>query len=49
MNDKDLAMELYWHMCRECPNARKCHEECETCDEYEEELEKLERGEQWAN
>ena len=43
MNEKDLIYQLYRLMCSECPNARKCHEECGSCEEYEEELERLER------
>ena len=43
MNEKDLAYQLYRLMCSECPNARKCHEECETCEEYNEEMKRLER------
>lgn len=30
---------IYARMCKSCPNAKKCHEECETCEEYEEEVE----------
>lgn len=33
-----IADNLYWEMCRCCPNAKKCHEECENCDEFENEL-----------
>ena len=35
MTLKDIEMTLYTEMCRACPNARKCHEECETCEEFE--------------
>lgn len=38
---EDLEYELYKRMCGSCPNAKRCHEECENCDEYEEELERL--------
>lgn len=31
---------LHWEMCRCCPNAKKCHEECDNCDDYEDKLEK---------
>jgi hypothetical protein len=39
--EEDIEMALYKRMCRSCPNARKCHEECETCEEYEKESERL--------
>lgn len=45
MNEKDLEYQLYKAMCSSCPNARKCHEECEPCDEFQDELERLEKGE----
>lgn len=41
----DLYEKLYWQMCRSCPNAWKCHEQCEECDDFQEELERLEKGE----
>lgn len=42
----DLEMKIYQLMCASCPSARLCHEECTTCDEYEEELENaLQTGE----
>ena len=43
MNDKivnELEMALNCEMCRACPNSCKCHEECENCEEFEEELDK---------
>ena len=39
----DIYYELYKRMCASCPNARKCHEECVECDEYQDELERLEK------
>ena len=38
---EQLEDKLYWVMCRNCPNARKCHEECETCEEFDKELDRL--------
>lgn len=36
MNDRDkIEMEIYHRMCGSCPNAKWCHEECETCEEYD--------------
>ena len=29
---------LYWEMCRDCPRAKYCHEECEECDDFVNEL-----------
>lgn len=40
MTLKDIEMTLYMEMCRACPNSRKCHEECENCEDYDNELEK---------
>ena len=37
---KKIEWEVYWRMCRDCPNAHACHNNCENCEEYEEELEK---------
>ena len=39
----DIYYELYKIMCASCPNAKKCHEECVECDEYQDELERLEK------
>ena len=41
---KRLSVEeiVYDKMCMRCPNAKKCHEECESCDEFYEEVERLE-------
>ena len=26
--------QAYELMCMDCPNAKRCHEECEVCDEF---------------
>ena len=31
-----IEMEIYHRMCGSCQNAKHCHEECETCEEYDE-------------
>ena len=36
---------LYRLMCSDCPSARRCHVLCENCDEYEDELRRLEEEE----
>lgn len=39
----DLEYEqLYERLCVGCPSAKRCHESCENCDEFEEELYKIE-------
>ena len=40
--EEDLEMKIYQMLCSNCPNARKCHEQCETCEEYDEEIRKVE-------
>lgn len=40
----DLYDQLYQIMCRDCPNAHRCHNRCEECDEFQDELERLEKG-----
>ena len=40
MKSNDIEWELYKEMCNCCFNAKKCHEECENCEEYENELER---------
>lgn len=37
--ERDIEYEVYWRMCRNCENAHYCHNACETCDEFAEELE----------
>ena len=40
----DTIEELCYILnCIQCPNEKRCHDNCETCDEYEEELEELEK------
>lgn len=42
INDKDLdriEMEVYMRMCASCPRSKFCHEECETCENFDKELE----------
>ena len=34
----EIEMKIYSRMCGSCPNAKMCHEECETCEEYDEVL-----------
>ena len=36
----DFEEELYRRMCRTCPRALMCHEDCDYCEEYLEEKEK---------
>lgn len=38
---KDKLQELYERFCVGCPSAKKCHETCENCEEFEEELQKI--------
>ena len=42
---KDLRYELYENLCANCPQARRCHEDCEECDYFVEKLEELEQEE----
>lgn len=37
---KIIRLNTYFEMCRYCPKAKQCHEECETCDDYEEQVKK---------
>lgn len=47
MNDFDkLYDKLYQIMCKDCPGAVHCHNVCEECDEFQEELERLEQGDE---
>lgn len=39
--EEDIEMMVYQMMCKDCPNARYCHEACENCEEYEEEIKRL--------
>ena len=40
---KTLDELCYIMCCIQCPNEHACHNNCETCDEYEEQLEELEK------
>ena len=33
---------LYTKLCKYCPYQRNCHDNCTTCDKYEEERERME-------
>ena len=39
----DLYEQLYQVMCKDCPGAHRCHNLCEECDEFQDELERLEK------
>lgn len=41
MSDKNIEYKLYQLMCAGCEREHYCHNACETCDEYEEELARL--------
>lgn len=36
MNEEDIEMIIYQKLCKYCPNQKLCHDECETCVEYDE-------------
>lgn len=38
---RDIEWEVYQIMCRGCEREHYCHNACENCEEYEEELERL--------
>lgn len=38
MSCKDIEYIVYQKLCSNCPNAKQCHEECETCEEYDKEI-----------
>ena len=44
MNKEKLYEEIKWNvykeMCCGCPNAKRCHDECEECDDYYENVNK---------
>ena len=42
MRTYDIEMKLYQQMCSNCPYAKECHENCENCEEFERELERVE-------
>ena len=39
-----LESKVYKQMCSNCPNAKKCHEECITCEEYDNKLGEIVNG-----
>jgi hypothetical protein len=43
--EEDIEEHVYNRMCSGCERARYCHEECETCEEYDEAIEELEKDE----
>ena len=43
VNMDDLYEQLYQVMCKDCPGAHRCHNLCEECDEFQDELERLEK------
>lgn len=38
----DLYDQLYQIMCKDCPNAWVCHNNCEECEAFQDELARLE-------
>lgn len=40
--EESVEQKVYEHMCSCCPRARHCHEECETCEEFDVALEESE-------
>lgn len=38
-------LSIYERLCEGCPSEKRCHEECEYCDEYEEALNEEEKKE----
>jgi hypothetical protein len=36
----DIEMEVYRVLCSQCPNARRCHDDCDTCSAYDREIAK---------
>ena len=41
----DLKDKLYAKMCANCPKEKHCHDECEFCDDFIDNLEALKSGE----
>ena len=40
MMSKNYEQIVYERMCASCPNSKYCHEECETCENFDNEVEK---------
>lgn len=45
MLEEELFEIVYKLKCKGCPYERNCHETCTTCEEFEEELERLKENE----
>lgn len=43
--EQDIEEHVYSRMCSGCERERYCHEECETCEEYDDAIEELENDE----
>ena len=41
MRTEEIEMLLSERLCKSCPNAKKCHDECEYCDEFLDQFEVL--------
>ena len=31
---EDLEYQIYQRMCSHCPNQKRCHDDCDYCDEF---------------
>lgn len=40
MNKFEIEYFVYSRMCYACPNAKRCHDECDTCEEFDNEVSK---------
>lgn len=40
----EMYAKAYLIMCSNCTDAKKCHEECTTCEDFEEKLAELTGG-----
>lgn len=38
---RDIEWEVYQLMCANCENAHYCHNACENCEEYDDEVNRL--------
>lgn len=38
---RDIEYEVYLSMCYGCENEHYCHNACENCDEYQDEIDRL--------
>ena len=45
MNKFDIEYFVYRRMCSLCPNAVRCHDDCETCEEFDNEVSKYSSNE----